>query len=230
MKRSMSIAAACGLLILVAACGDEPPTNSFESNLDAACNPQDPVDKLMSLISAKRFWLEAEHSLKARLDAADTNIKNSSDFLAQNRGGIGAYRTLLRQRARELGYSGAETKRMIAENMAEFEQQAIAYKKNIEQQKIERRWARKCHKAVQTRLKTMDITAEDRARHQPSSTKKLKIAYEDLLTIKNLTVEQAHQLIRESTVTRQDMARALREQRVPADIRDDIMRGFEKRR
>lgn len=212
MIRSMSRAALVPLLLALAACSEDPPTDSFGSNIGADCRPMDPVDALRAALDGKDFWLEVEFDLRAFIKAGDTNLQRSTEFLRENRSLIPDLRTELRQRARELGYSGAERQRMVAENLKRHEDEAVTFKQNIERQRIELTWARKCLKAVEAEVRALGVTAEEYEAAKPSSMRRVRVTYEDLLKIKNLTEQDALHFARDTTVTRDDLERALETQ------------------
>ncbi len=215
------------LPLLAAACGPKPPTDSFSANLDGACNPYDPYDRLAALIAPRSFWLDAYYDMVGFIKAGEGNLRTSQQFLTENRSGRGQYRALVLQRARELGYSPARTRRMLDDNMAAFERQAVDYKRSIEQQRLELAWASRCRQVAEARLDALGVAAQQRAAAAPGSRKKIEMTYRDLLEIRNLTVEQARRLGAETTLRKADLRRALEAQGVPRDIREEILSAFD---
>ncbi len=214
-------------LLLAAACGPRPPTDSFSANLDANCKPHDPYDKLAAMIDPRAFWLRAFYGMEGLIKAGNSNLEHSRQFLTENRSGRGQFRALVLERARELGYSPARAREMLADNMRAFELQAVGYKRNIERQRRELEWARGCRQVARGRLDSLGVTSAERIAAAPGARKKIVLTYEGLLKIKNLTVDQARELARDTTISKRDVRRALDAQGVPRDIQEDILSAFD---
>ncbi|GAB6051669.1 hypothetical protein JCM17960_04890 [Magnetospira thiophila] len=221
---------ALGLVLPMASCGPRPPTDSFGSDLDANCKPQDPIDKLSALLSPKKFWLAREFELRAFIKAGEANIANSKNLLDDNRTRKNEYRGIAMEAAQKEGYKGAALKKFVEDYMREYEQMAVSSKRAIEQEKVELNWAMNCLKAVERQVVTLRVTPEDREAATPPSKRKLKLTLDDLRGMGGLSVDQAKKLAKETTLTRRDMATFLREQRnprIPGDVQDDILKAFE---
>ena len=71
MQGKKTIAASLILLAtLLGGCGEPAPTDAWNANLDANCQPQDPVDWLRANISSEKFWAEQVKDMEARVRAA----------------------------------------------------------------------------------------------------------------------------------------------------------------
>ncbi len=165
---SIKFSALAVLAIFLAACGPRPPTDSFSANLDANCNPQDPVDKLRATVTAKKFWLEQEYDFKSFLKSGKVNLKNSQDFLAEADANREGYRAKVLERARELKLSAAKAGRMVVENMEIYDRQVQNFKDNIVRQEAELDWSNRCMDRINVELASLGISNIDLAPSQSS--------------------------------------------------------------
>lgn len=156
------------LAVFLTACGPRPPTDSFSANLDANCNPQDPVDKLRAVVTAKKFWLEQEYDFKSFLKSGKTNLKNSKDFLAEGEANREAYRAKVLERARELKLSASKAGKMIAENMEIYDRQVQNFRDNIVREEAELAWSNRCMERIKVELAALGISNIDLAPSQSS--------------------------------------------------------------
>lgn len=146
------------VLVALTACGPRPPTNSFSANLDANCNPHDPVDKLRALITRKKFWLEQEYDFNSFLKSGQTNLKNSKEFLAESEGNREAFKVKVITRSRELKLSATKAGRMINENLEIYDLQVQNFRDNIASQEAELAWTRLCQAKIRQELAEMGIS------------------------------------------------------------------------
>lgn len=140
-------------VFFLAACGDPAPVEVWNVNLNAQCEPADPVDSLRALLTPQTFWNEQVWDMEIRVRASVRNLEGSRNLLRENRQGRGQFRGMVAQRARELNLSGTAAQSMAAENMEEFDALAETFDANIEKHRVELAWARKCLARAQEELR-----------------------------------------------------------------------------
>lgn len=135
----------------------DPPTDSWKSNLDRQCKPDDIVDSFRALVAPETFWLEQRKHFQGIIQGGLNNIKHSKFLLQENRNGLALFRQIVEERADELKLKGKARRRMIGRNMADHEKAAQTFGRNIEIQQKELKWARGCLRRIEKTLKDLGV-------------------------------------------------------------------------
>ncbi len=166
IKPSVSL---CVIVLGLAACGERAPA-AWNANLDIACKPHDPYDKMFAMVAPKKFWREQEYDLGTMLKAGLKNIEMSTTVLQDSTSQKGEYLSRAQQAAREKGLSGKDARANVKKNMDRYNAEVKDIQDRLKAQEKANEWVRKCQKAVvqelrKLGLKPVEFDSEKHPRH-----------------------------------------------------------------
>lgn len=135
-------------------------TDSWKANLDRECEPDDPVDAMRAWLTPETFWAEQKRLFVGMHQGAKNNVEHTAFLLKDNKEGRGEFYQEVRKRADELGYGREDVQAMIKENMARYDALAKTFKKNMELQRREMNWLKRCLRIIDSKLRELGLPAE----------------------------------------------------------------------